>query len=336
MEVPGPVALARRLADQVLFPAAAEVDRSDSVPRRHLDLLAAEGLYGLAGPGQAGGAGPGPGVLGLVTEALAGGCLATAFVWLQHHGLVRTLSGPDAPPALAQEWLAPLSAGQQRAGIALTGLHPGPPALNARPGHGGGWVLDGSAPWVTGWGLVDVLQVVARGPGEVTVWCLVDAEDGPHLRADRQPLAVVNASRTVNLTFEGLAVPADRVLKVEPLVPGAWDAGPALRANGSLALGVAGRCARLLGPGALDAGIEACRLRLDRAGPEEMAAARASASELAWRAAGALVVATGSRSVLAGSAAERLAREALFLLVFGSRAAIKAELGVLLLSGGGR
>jgi hypothetical protein len=38
------------------------------------------------------------------------------------------------------------------------------------------------------------------------------------------------------------------------------------------------------------------------------------------------VVATGSRSARAGSDAERTAREALFLLVFGSRPAIKASL----------
>ena len=44
------------------------------------------------------------------------------------------------------------------------------------------------------------------------------------------------------------------------------------------------------------------------------------------RAATALTVADGSRSILAGRHPQRLAREALFLLVFGSRPAIRAEL----------
>ena len=54
--------------------------------------------------------------------------------------------------------------------------------------------------------------------------------------------------------------------------------------------------------------------------------ARARASELAVRAAHALAVSRGSRSALAGDVAERLSREAAFLLVFASRPAIKDAL----------
>ncbi|MGH9005373.1 MAG: hypothetical protein ACRDYV_19800, partial [Acidimicrobiia bacterium] len=55
-------------------------------------------------------------------------------------------------------------------------------------------------------------------------------------------------------------------------------------------------------------------------------AARAAASELAARAAITLVAATGSTSILRDRHPQRLAREALFLLVFGSRPPIKAAL----------
>ena len=64
-----------------------------------------------------------------------------------------------------------------------------------------------------------------------------------------------------------------------------------------------------------------------------MPAARAAASALAFQAAGALVAAAGSKSVLVGEHPQRLAREALFLLVFGSRPAIKAHLTALLTAG---
>ena len=57
-----------------------------------------------------------------------------------------------------------------------------------------------------------------------------------------------------------------------------------------------------------------------------MPAARAAASTLAWRAAGAVVAAGGSRSVLLTGHAQRLAREAAFLLVFGQRPAIRSAL----------
>ena len=82
------------------------------------------------------------------------------------------------------------------------------------------------------------------------------------------------------------------------------------------------------GAGALDG----CRGALDAGTPGTMAAARAAASALAARAAAALATGHGARAVLRGSHAERLTREALFLLVFGSRPAIKAALTGRLLS----
>ena len=323
---------ARRLADEVLFPAAPEVDGADSVPADHLDALAAAGLYGAAGPGEEGGLGlDQPGMAELV-ETLAGGCLATTFVWLQHHGLVRSLSAPDAPADLRAEWLAPLCRGERRAGIALAGLLPGPPRLRAEGGRFG-WVVQVESPWVSGWGMVDVLQVAARGPGDTVVWLMVDAVAGRALSAERQRLVAADASQTVHLTFSGMRVPPERHLRTEPYEESTWTGGAGLRVNGSLALGVAARCCRLIGPDPLDDALDECRRRLDRSPPDSMADARAAASALAVRAAAALLVHAGSSSILRGHHAERLYREAAFLLVFGSRAAIRAGLLERLLEG---
>ena len=77
----------------------------------------------------------------------------------------------------------------------------------------------------------------------------------------------------------------------------------------------------------------ACRRQLDdavTASPDAMAQARAAACELAVRAAAALAVRDGSRSATVGQHPPRLAREALFLLVFGSRPPIKQALAGLL------
>ena len=65
---------------------------------------------------------------------------------------------------------------------------------------------------------------------------------------------------------------------------------------------------------------------LDGADAQTLAAARARASGFATRAATSLVVAHGARAVLVEEHAQRLAREAVFLLVFGSRASIKGAL----------
>jgi alkylation response protein AidB-like acyl-CoA dehydrogenase len=299
------------------------------LPAAHLDALAAAGLYGAPTPAEAGGLGLSLPELGAVVEELAGGCLAAAFVLIQHFGLVMTLAAADARPALRDRWLASACQGRTRGGIALTGLIPGPPQLRAEPAAGGGWRLHGTAPWVTGWGLIDLVQVAARGPGDTVVIVVMDAAAQPGLTVTRQRLMAVDASVTVRLGFDGVAIPPERFIDQVPFDPADSVQPAGLRLNGSLALGLALRCARLLGPGPLDDQVAACREQMDaalQAGPGPMAGARAAASELALRAAAALAVRDGANAVSTDSHAQRLAREAVFLLVFGSRPGIKSAL----------
>ncbi|WP_369256685.1 acyl-CoA dehydrogenase family protein [Geodermatophilus amargosae] len=316
-----PVGVARELAASLLAPAAAEVDATGVLPRGLLDALAAAGLYGVIGPAEAGGLDADEATFAAVVEEIAAGDLATAFVWLQHHGAVGRLAAAGSGPGL----LADLCGGRVRAGIALqAATRPDAAPVTARE-DGGDLVLDGAVPWVTGWGLVDLLLVAARD-GDDVVFVLVDAVEGPTLAVEPQSLVAVQASATVELRLGGHRVPADRLLGRAPLAEVRAGDPAGLRLNGSLSLGLVARCARLVGPSPLDDDLAAARSRLDAAGPEELPDARAGAAALAHRAAGALVVATGSGAVRTGSVAERTAREALFLLVFGSRPAIRASL----------
>ncbi len=316
---------ARAIADDVLFARALETDAADLLPVDLLDLLAEEGFYGMAAPRDVGGWELDRADANHVIEILAGGCLTTTFVWLQHHNALRGVAA-SRTPGLRDEWLAPLARGERRAGIAHVGERPGPPLLTAEPSASGGFVLDGTAPWVSGWGRIDVVSVAARRADDV-VRLLVDAVAGPTLEVEPLRLVAANASGTVTLRFTGHAVPAERFVNVEPHTEVVAMDAAGLRPNGSLALGVASRALDLLGPTALDAELAAARSGLDAAGPGELPAARAVAAELAWRAAASLVVAQGARSIVTDHHAQRLAREALFLLVFGSRPAITDELG---------
>ncbi|MEN3305093.1 MAG: hypothetical protein V7603_1295 [Micromonosporaceae bacterium] len=322
---------AGEIAEEVLLPAAMSVDAADRVPAPHLDLLATEGFYGLSGPRDAGGlAVTDPAEAARVVEVLAGGCLATTFVWLQHQSALRAVAG-SGTPGLRDAWFEPLCRGRRRAGIAQAALRAGAPAVRARP-VGGGYLLSGAAPWVTGWDMVDVLYTATRESDTVT-WFLVDAVAGPTLAVQPLHLVAVNASRTVLVRFTDHFVPAARLVGTAPYEGGQPAAPAALRGNGSLALGVAARCARLLDSAELATSVDRARHALDGAltGPADaMPKARAAASALAMRAATQLTVATGGPSVLTDSPAQRLVREAMFLLVFASRPAIRAELTRLL------
>jgi alkylation response protein AidB-like acyl-CoA dehydrogenase len=257
-------------------------------------------------------------------ESLASGCLTTTFVWLQHRNPVRAIAASQTP-GLRDRWLAPLCRGERRAGIALAGNRPGPPILRATRTPVGDVLLNGEAPWVSGWGLVDVVLVAAR-IDDAVVSTLVDARDTPTLHVEHLRLVGANASGTVTLRFRDHVVSAERVVGAEPHADVLARDAEGLRLNGSLALGVADRCCRMMGPTAFDEQLTAVRRALDDATTEGLPEARAAASDLAMRAATALTVAHGSRSILTDQHPQRLAREALFLLVFGSRPPIRTEL----------
>lgn len=324
------LALARRLADDVLYPSAGATDAAELVPRDRLDALAAAGLYGLRGPASAGGLELDPVAAARVVEVLASGCLTTTFVWLQHQGVVRAVAAGGEP--LRSAWLGPLCRGERRAGIAIAGIRPGGSPLRVRRGATG-WVLAGSVPWVTGWGRIDVVHTAALDETGDVVWLLVDVAEAASLRAVRQDLVAVDASGTVTVEFAEHPVASHRCSGRSSYAQWQADDAAGLRMNGSLALGLVRRCRLLLADAAnesparwLATQADAVRRLLDTATPAAMPAARAAAAELAWRAVAVLATAGGSRSVRADQAAGRLAREALFLLVFGTRAQIKADL----------
>ncbi len=255
----------------------------------------------------------------------------TAFVWEQHHTPVRLLAGArgEGDPTLAQ-----LRSGELLGGIAFAYLRrPDPPAVTARR-VAGGLVVDGEAPWVTSWGLADRFALAARLGGDV-VYFLLDGRSpsaGVHASAPLS-LAAMNASATVRLGFEGVAVAADDVISVQ--TDQAWRAADRLTSARPrpLVFGVARTCCRLLGDPALDAELDDCRghahtlLHEDRSDDEHVAAltkARAWSCELAVRAATALVVAGGGRSMLRSDPAQRLLREAAFFTIQAQTAALRA------------
>jgi alkylation response protein AidB-like acyl-CoA dehydrogenase len=309
---------AQLLADEVLFPAALATEAAGVLPRELLDRLAAEGFYGI-------GAAADFATVCAVQEALASGCLTTAFVWAQHLGLVHALAAGGDEERQAR-WLGPLLRGDVRAGLALGGALP-QPTLHARR-EGETWVLDGISPFLSGWGLIDVVHTAARTADDQIVWLIVDAVESDALQVERLRLVALDATATVRATFGGLRVELDRQTMLHPA--GGETPPEVLRLHASLALGVAARCCRLLGPSPLDEELAALRTELDDLGPAT-AACRAAAGELAVRAAAALAAASGSRTVLLSDQAQRLWREALFVLVYAlrpaSRDALLARLG---------
>jgi alkylation response protein AidB-like acyl-CoA dehydrogenase len=321
------------VADEVLFPTAQDVDRADRIPARNLAALADAGLFGIAGPIAVGGLDLDAATARRVMATVGSGCGATFFVWVQHHGVVRTLRGSDNQP-LVEAHLADLCAGRSLGGTAFAHVRrSGPPAISATRVDGG-WRLDGHAPWATSWGLADWFSIAAESDDGDLVWTLVpgDAPDG--VTATPLALPVFGATATVALDFVGCVVPDDRVIAVEPVE--AWRIADRRHAaiGQPAVLGVAERAQRLLIEQGDDLAVSAGETLADElearwgvdsdvldamVGGEDVIDAasdhRAACLDLARRATTALLAAVGGRGMDLAHPAQRLAREADFYVI---------------------
>ena len=327
---------ARALADELVRPSAEQVDR-DVVPRTHLDAWGAAGLLGLGGPPAHGGGGAPPAVMREVTELLAGASGATWFVATQHSMPLSVLSR-SGNTALQDRLLPGMCSGAVLSGVAVAQLRrPGVPAVTATRVEGG-WRFDGHVGWMTSWGICDVLLLGGLSPDGEVVLALVPAREGDGLTASAPlELAAMQATRTVTLELDGFRVADEDVAEIADAA--GWLAEDTARtANaGPHHFGLQRECVRRLGEIAArrddgtaaalahSLGAEGERLRrvaytlLDDVPAAEhlddRVAVRASVLELVVRTATALVAAAGGSAMAADAAPQRLAREALFMLV---------------------
>ena len=218
----GIVECARRIGETILGPNAEISDQMPGPNRANFEALAEAGLLGIGAPRQFGGMEASGAVQREVTRILASYCGVTTFIQAQHHGPCRMIaSGPNE--ALKHQLLPDLVSGRKMCGISFAHLRrPGPPVLRAIP-EDGGFRLNGAAPWVTGWGLMNQVVFGATLPDGrfVYLWSPGDRAHFPEVFADISlpadpgsltasgPLALcaMNASSTVVLTCENWFIP---------------------------------------------------------------------------------------------------------------------------------
>ena len=225
--------------------------------------------------------------------------------------------------------------GRARAGVAYAGAVPTPPRMSASRTDGG-WVFSGYAPFVSGWGHIDLLQISARDVDSDDIAAIVPTHPmSAAITVSPMRLTAGNASHTVSLRVDSLPVPDALVVSRVALDDFFATQNIGIRLNGALPFGILRRCTALLDRGGATAqarrlrerGSE-IRTRLDTslADADALLAARADGAQLAVDAAAALVAADGGRALVVGSDADRLSREATFTLVAASRPELKGLL----------
>ncbi|MEO1057157.1 MAG: acyl-CoA dehydrogenase family protein [Actinomycetota bacterium] len=200
---------AAEIADDVLFPHAQERDRASALPHDGLDALAAGGLFGIAGPSEFGGLALDPIGARRVIATVGGGCGATFFVWVQHHGVVRDIAASDNA-ALRDGLIEQMCAGEVICGTAFAHVRRrGEPAVRATRTPDG-WRLDGFAPWATSWGIAPRFSIYAVAADGTLVKVMVPGAgrdgDPPGITSIPLHLAVLGSTGTVALRFDGCEV----------------------------------------------------------------------------------------------------------------------------------
>jgi alkylation response protein AidB-like acyl-CoA dehydrogenase len=347
------LAAALDVCERALGPNAETTDRGAGPNRANFEALAEKGLLGLAIPREYGGLDANGATQRKFTQLLASYCGVTTFTQAQHHGPSRMIAnGPNAE--LKQRLLPELASGKRMSGISFAHLRrPGPPVLRAVPVEGG-WRLQGTAPWVTGWGLISQLAFGATLPDGrfLYVWSPTRREEFPELFADIEPpegtggtlaaspplaLCAMNASATVELTLTDWFIPtAHRLSESDRETMQRNDRNGVLGAT-AMPLGCAEAAIRLLESTAEQRPIPAIR-RAAQAFTAEWAEVesqveewngrgaeptffanavrvRAWCIELALRAAHAAVTASSGAANMLSHPAQRLLREAMFYTV---------------------
>ena len=212
------VAAARAFARDVIEPNAGAWEEAGQVPREAFRDAAARGLCRLTVPESMHGYGLGMPAMGLVVEALAAACMASAFALTVHNNLARGITRHASPPQL-ERWLPGLIAGEQIGAFLLTEPQGGSDAAamttTARR-DGRGWRLDGAKAWVSNGAAADLLSVYAQtdpSAGWRGIACFIVEADAPGvIREPAYRLLGGHALGTGAFRFEGCRVGADDVL----------------------------------------------------------------------------------------------------------------------------
>ncbi|MPY59009.1 acyl-CoA dehydrogenase family protein [Streptomyces spongiae] len=332
------VSRARHLADDLLAPHAERVDQ-EGVPESHIEAVKRSGLLGVGAPVEYGGAGAPAAVAREIVEILAGACCSTWFVQQQHHTPVKLLA--DSPFPVRERLLRPLATGELLSGVAYAHVRAFPRVPVRVTPERGGWRFDGTVPWYTGWGLNDVMMLAGVSDTEEVVFAAAEAREQKGMRpSPPMRLAALTAARTVSLELDGLWLPEEALVRRTPWQEFAQVDRPRNANASPAAFGVAYAALGLLEDGGPDAKDTARSLRdrldtvrrrayaladhpVPHEGVEERLTLRIQAYDLMRAATTAAVVAGGGRSMVLDSRAQRLAREAMFLLVQGQTAEVR-------------
>ncbi|WP_156750304.1 acyl-CoA dehydrogenase family protein [Mycobacterium sp. 852013-50091_SCH5140682] len=207
------VGVVQRYADEVLRPSALQTDRHGIAPKRVAEL-AELGLLNHLAPEEFGGAAVDLASDRRIREILAGACLNTWLLWVQHAPLVQPLAKQHADGTTLSDRARDVVHGRLLVGAGLSDVRRYPDHYVAVERRTNEWVFSGTISWVTGWGLNQALAVAGVEPLTETVVTALIPVSGDTVAAELD-LSAVGGSRTQRVTLNDVRVPDRDVISTE-------------------------------------------------------------------------------------------------------------------------
>ena len=206
--------VARRFADEKLFPRAGEFDEHAQLDRKVIKEMAELGLMGVKVPEAYGGTGLDNLAYAISIEELARGCASHALVAAVHGSLFAMPILEYGSDELKKKYLPPVCAGDKMAAYSLSEAGSGSDAASltlTAAENGDSYVLNGTKLWVTHGSIADYIIVFATVNRELkTKWiiAIIIETDKPGFQASKNEVKMgYKASPTSELVFTDYRVP---------------------------------------------------------------------------------------------------------------------------------
>ncbi len=215
--------LARRITEEKIIPARAELDEKEEFPWEILKILAESDLFGLYVPEEYGGFGMGCFENCLVMEELSRGCcgVSVSYAASALGAYPILLFGSDEQK---KKYLPDVAKGTKLAAFGLTEANAGSDAGGIQTNavrEGDYYILNGTKQWITNGGEAEIYTIIAltdksKGARGASAFIVEKGIPGFSFGKKEKKLGI-RASATRELIFENCKIPAENLIGKEGL-----------------------------------------------------------------------------------------------------------------------
>src|SRR5258706_7618018 len=212
-------ATVRKFADEVVAPAARELDENEEFPTGIVKQMVERGFMGLPYPEQYGGAGLDMLAYAIAVEEIARACGSTAITLAAHVSLGCGPVAQNGTEAQKRKFLTPMAKGQAIGAFGLTEPNAGSDSAGTQTRAekvADGWRVNGTKIYITNGSVAKYVTFTARtqpGAGTQGISAFIMDTSTPGFQVGKREKKMgLRGSDTVAISFEDCLVPEENVI----------------------------------------------------------------------------------------------------------------------------